>query len=121
MQYDAFWRLISDLAAFGPFICAVPSEGGGSANLLGEFEVRHDGRENVFHVKGNKDHVHLDHEKFVKLSFSYHDVGYGDEALVTVMGESGKVMMKLYYNEDDPQEKYLAFVANHPEHIQGEW
>lgn len=121
MEYEQFWTLVSDLAAIGPFICAVPSEGGGSANLLGEFEVRHDGRENVFHVKDNKDHVHLNHEKFVKLSFSYFDVGYGDEALVTVMGEFGKPMMKLFYNGDNPHGKYQAFAEKHAAVIEGEW
>jgi len=120
MDYNSFWTLMTDLAAMGHFICAVPSEGG-SANLLGEFEIRHDGRENVFHVKDNKDHVHLNQEKFVKLSFSYFDVGYGDEALVTVMGEFGKPMMKLYYTGGDPHEKYLAFAVKHPEVIEGEW
>jgi len=121
MEYEQFWTLLADLAAFGPFICAVPSEGGGSANLLGEFEVRHDGRENVFHVKDNKDHVHLKPEHFIKLSFSYFDVGYGDEPLITVMGESGKVMMKLYYNGGDARKHYESFAAKHPEHIEGEW
>jgi len=120
MEYEQFWSLISDIAAIGPFICAVPSEGG-SANLIGEFEVRHDGRENVFHVKDNKDHVHLDPKHFVKLSFSYFDVGYGDEALVTVMGEYGNPMMKLYYTGDDPHEKYSAFAAKHASVIEGEW
>jgi hypothetical protein len=120
MDYDSFWSLMGDLCTFGPFICAVPSEGG-SANLLGEFEVRHDGRGNVFHVKDNKDHVHLNHEKFVKLSFSYFDVGYGDEALVTVMGEFGKPMMKLYYAGEDPHAKYLVFAAKHAEVIEGQW
>jgi hypothetical protein len=112
---------MADLAALGPFICAVPSEGGGSANLLGEFEVRHDGRENVFHVKDNNDHVHLKPEHFVKLSFGYFDVGYGDEPLITVMGEFGKPMMKLYYNGSNHREKFQAFKAKHEPLIEGEW
>lgn len=121
MDYDSFWSLISDLAELGPFICAVPSEGGGSANLLGEFEVRHDGRENVFHVKDNKDHVHLKPEHFVKLSFSYFDAGYGDEPLVTVMGEFGKPMMKLYHIGGNAREHFRTFAAKHTQVIEGEW
>lgn len=123
MEYDNFWSLMADVAALGSFICAVPSEGG-SANILGEFEVRSDGRENVFQVKSNKDHVHLDHNRFSKLSFGYFNVGYGDEPLITLLNENGKPMMKLYYTGDDAKRKYSAFVQEHSsiqDMIEGEW
>src|SRR5688572_6656663 len=104
MDYNEFWEMTSVIASLGTYICAVGTEGG-SANIIGGFEVCSDGRENVLQVKDNKDHVHLDHSWFSHLSFSYFNVGYGDEPLISFLNTDGGTMMKLFYQGNNPTDK----------------
>jgi hypothetical protein len=120
MSYDEFWEMMTTVASLGTYISAVGTEGG-SANIIGSFEVRSDGRENVFQLTGSKDHVHLDHSRFAKLAFSYFNVGYGDEPLLSLLNTDGGTMMKLYYQGTDPAAKFNILLSNYPDRISGNW
>ena len=68
MDATTFWKLIEDVCQLGEFIAAIETIGA-EINIIGRFQVAHDGFENVLEKQVCKDHFHLTPEKIQAIHF----------------------------------------------------
>jgi hypothetical protein len=123
MDAELFWRLIADICKLGEFIAATGT-GGASANIVGKFQVGHDGFENVIQRTCCDDHIHCHPDRIAAFKFGYCDIGYGAEPCLELINQESQVCLKFYYRGSDAEHKYRQFVERHRRHenlFAGEW
>jgi len=123
MRQSIFWRLLEDILSLGDFIAAVPNDGA-SANIVGHLRLGLDGSESVIEKEVCHCHIHLKPSEIAAFSFSYLDVGFGDEPCVEFLSADRQPVVKLYYRGGDAPRQFRKLVkrdAEYQDFIAGSW
>ena len=127
MDAKLFWQLLEDVCELGEFIAAIETKGA-EINIVGRFQVAHDGFENVLEKQDCKDHFHLIPEKIQAIHFGYRDVTTGGaDPCIELINVDGQVCLKLFYYPFQASElkpMYEQFMEQHKQErdlLTGEW
>jgi hypothetical protein len=127
MDATTFWKLIEDVCQLGEFIAAVETIGA-EINIVGRFQVAHDGFENVLEKQDCKDHFHLTPEKIQAIHFGYCDVTTGGaDPCIELINVDDQVCLRLFYypyQDTELTPKSEQFMAQHQtfkDVLTGEW
>jgi hypothetical protein len=127
MDAKLFWQLMSDICLLGDFIAAIETKGA-EINIVGRFQVVHDGFEMVLEKQDCKDHFHIAPEKIQAIDFGYCKNAIGViEPCIELINFDGQVcLILIYYPYQDKELKpmYEQFMAQHKPYrdvLRGEW
>ena len=127
MDATTFWKLIEDVCQLGEFIAAIETIGA-EINIIGRFQVAHDGFENVLEKQDCKDHFHLTPEKIQAIHFGYCDVTTGGaDPCIELINVDDQVCLRLFYypyQDTELTPKAEQFMAQHQafkDVLTGEW
>lgn len=117
MDAKLLWRLLEDICQLGEFIVGIETNGA-EINIVGRFQVAHDGFENVLEKQDCKDHFHLVPDKIQAIRFGYHRVTTGGLdpciELINVDGQACLILMYYPYQANELKPKYEQFMRQHP-------
>ena len=122
MNENLFWEVLDEILSFGEFVVAVPNSGA-SANIVGKISLGRDGREKVIDKDACHCHVHLKPEKIGYFSFTFIDVGFGEEPCCEILTPQSETVLRLYLreNKETAAEKFADFSHKSSEFVQGTW
>ena len=127
MDAKLFWQLLEDVCELGEFIAAIETKGA-EINIVGRFQVAHDGFEMVLEKQDCKNHFHLTPEKIQAIHFGYCEVTKGGaDPCVELVNVNGQACLRLFYYPFQASElkpRYKQFIAQHrhfQEVLTGEW
>jgi hypothetical protein len=119
---NTFWEILDEILNFGEFVVAVPN-GAASANIVGKISIGKDGREIVIEKDVCHCHVHLEPEKISQFSFTYINVGFGDEPCCELKTPQDETVLRLYLrgSKEKGIEKFVEFSHKDSEFVKGKW
>jgi len=127
MDAKSFWQLLEDVCQLGEFIAGIETKGA-EINIVGRFQVAHEGFEMVLEKQDCKDHFHLISEQIQAIHFGYCVVTTGGaDPCIELINIDGEVCLRLFYYPYQVSElrpKYEQFMAQHQayqEVLTGEW
>jgi hypothetical protein len=127
MDAKLFWDLLDDICQLGEFIVGIETKGAES-NIVGKFQVKYDGFENVLEKLDCKDHFHLAPQKIQTIRFGYCKVSTGGEdPCIDLINVDGQVCLRFFYYPYQASELksiYEQFMSQHEPYrdfLTGEW
>ena len=127
MDAKLFWDLLEDVSQLGEFIASIEIKGA-AIDIVGTFQVVHDGIEMVLEKQECKDHFHLTPEQIQAIHFGYCKVSTGGmDPCIELINEDGQVCLRLFYypyRASELKPMYEQFMAQHQTYsdvLRGEW
>jgi len=127
MDTKLFWQLLEDVCQLGEFIAAIETKGA-EINIVGRFQVAHDGFEMVLEKQDCKDHFHLSAENIQAIHFGYCEVTTGGaDPCIELINLDGQVCLRLFYypyRAEELKTKHEQFMSHHrpfADVLRGEW
>ncbi len=122
MDKDTFWKALDDILNFGEFVVAVPNAAV-SANIVGSISIGRDGNERVIDKDACHCHVHLEPEKIKYFSFTFIDVGFGEEPCIELKTQVDETVLRLYLRADraTARDVFAEFPYMNAEFVKGSW
>ena len=127
MDAKLFWQLIEDICQLGEFIASIEIKGA-AIDIVGTFQVTHDGFENVLEKQDCQDHFHLAPKNVQRIHFGYCEVSTGGmDPYIELINVDGQVCLKLFYypfQAGELKPRYEQFMAQHQPYkdvLTGEW
>ncbi|HKY56017.1 MAG TPA: hypothetical protein VJM08_17005 [Anaerolineales bacterium] len=127
MNKKLFWQLMEDVCQLGEFIAVIETDGA-EINIVGRFQVIHDGIELVLEKQDCGDHFHIAPEKIQVIHFGYckNDIGLIEPCLelINLDGQVCLILVYYPYQESALKPKYRQFMEErepYRAYLTGEW
>lgn len=122
MNKDTFWKILDDILNFGEFVVAVPNAAA-SANIVGKISIGRDGNERVIDKDACHCHIHLEPENIAYFSFTFIDVGFGEEPCIELKTHEEETSLRLYLRaeREKARDVFAEFPYLNSDFVKGSW